>query len=350
MNYWNTRLREMTEYIPGEQPQDIDEYIKLNTNENSFPPSKQVLEAIKEAANDKVKLYPDPKSTRLRELFAEQNSLNADNIFVGNGSDEIFTLLFRGFIEHNGTAAFTYPSYSLYYTMSEAYGINFDKINAEKDFSIDLQKFSGKNYNLVIISNPNNPTGTGFDINDIRKFLKTYKGLLVVDEAYVDFYGETAIALVKEFDNIIITRSFSKSYSLAGLRIGLAVSNPEIINGFFKLKDSYNVNRISEAGAIAALKDIKNFKYNIQMLINNKEYLEEQLYELGFEIVPSKANFLFVKHSAIQAENIYNKLKNRKILVRYFQGPVQSEYLRITVGTMMEIKKLIQELASITEA
>ena len=350
MKYWNTRLKNMTEYIPGEQPQDIDEYIKLNTNENPFPPSKQVLEAIKEAANEKLKLYPDPKSTNLRELFAEQNDLKAENIFIGNGSDEIFTLLFRGFVEQTGSAAFSYPSYSLYFTMAEAYGINYEKINPEKDFRINLQKFTEKEYDLIIISNPNNPTGIGFDINDVRVFLKNYKGLLVADEAYVDFYGESVISLVNEFENIIITRSFSKSYSLAGLRVGIAVANPEIINGFFKLKDSYNVNRISEAGAIAALKDTKSFKYNIEMIRNNKEYMEEQLRNLNFEIIPSKANFLFIKHPQVRALKIYEELKRKKILVRYFQGPVQSEYLRITVGTMMQIKTLINELVAITEA
>lgn len=350
MKYWNNRLKKMTEYIPGEQPKNLDEFIKLNTNENPFPPSKAVLSAIQKATDEKLRLYPDPMSKSLREVFAKANKLNPENIFIGNGSDEIFTLLFRGFIEPDGIAAFPYPSYSLYYTMSEANGIKYDKINLNKSFDVDFSKFLAKKYSLAIVGNPNNPTGRGCSIDEIGKFLKKFKGLLVVDEAYVDFYGETAIELVNEFDNLMITRSLSKSYSLAGLRIGIAISNKENIDGLFKLKDSYNVNRISEAAAVAAIEDSKSFKYNIEMIVNNKEYLEEQLKILDFEIIPSKANFLFVRHVTVKAKELYENLKTKKILVRYFEGPIQSEYIRVTVGTMMQIKKLITEISSIVKA
>ena len=172
---------------------------------------------------------------------------------------------------------------------------------------------------------------------------------MVVDEAYIDFYGGSSIELIKEFDNVIVTRSFSKSYSLAGLRVGLAVAHRDIIRGFFKIKDSYNVDSLAIAGAAAALKDIKTFNYNLNMLNNNKEYLEERLEQMNFAIVPSRGNFLFVKHSRIPSSEIYNHLKENKILVRYFTGPVQSEYLRITIGTMMEMKKLCSVLQSISE-
>lgn len=350
MKYWNNRLKKMTEYIPGEQPKNLDEFIKLNTNENPFPPSKAVLSAIQKATDEKLRLYPDPMSKSLREVFATTNKLNPENIFIGNGSDEIFTLLFRGFIEPDELAAFPYPSYSLYYTMSEANGIKYDKINLNKSFDVDFSKLLAKKYSLVIVGNPNNPTGRGCSIDEIVKFLKKFKGLLVVDEAYVDFYGETAIELVNEFDNIIVTRSLSKSYSLAGLRVGIAISNKENIDGLFKLKDSYNVNRISEAAAVAAIQDTKSFKYNIEMIVNNKEYLEEQLKMLDFEIIPSKANFLFVRHASVKAKDLYENLKRKKILVRYFEGPIQSEYIRITVGTMMQIKSLITEVSSIVKA
>jgi histidinol-phosphate aminotransferase len=350
MKYWNTTLNNMTEYIPGEQPANVEEYMKLNSNENPFPPSKLVIEAIKKAADEKLRFYPSPKSEQLRDTFAKANKLKVENIFVGNGSDEIFTLIFRGFIESNGLAAFPYPSYSLYYTMSEAHGIKYDKINLTKSLDVDFDKLLTKKYSLVIVANPNNPTGRGCDINEIEKFLKKFKGLLVVDEAYVDFYGESAIDLADEFDNVIITRSFSKSYSLAGLRVGLAIANTDIINGLFKLKDSYNVDRIAEAGAIAAINDNRSFKYNIEMLISNKDYLEAQLKTLDFEIVPSKANFLFMRHPKIKAKQIYDELKKKKILVRHFEGPIQSDYIRITVGTMMQIKSLITELSVIVKA
>jgi len=348
MKYWNKRLRDMTEYMPGEQPADLDEFIKLNTNESPFPPSPSVLEALKKACNENLRRYPDPTAMPVRELFASQNSLLPENVLVANGSDEIFTLLLRGFIEPEGLAAFAYPSYSLYYTLAEANGIRFEKIDLDKNFDVDFGKFLKKRYNLVIIANPNNPTGKGIDADRVREFAGRFKGLLVVDEAYVDFYGETVINLVKELDNVIVTRSFSKSYSLAGLRIGIAAAHAGIIRGFIKLKDSYNVDRLAQAGACAALMDRKAFKYSCEMVRNNKEYLEERLAELGFEIVPSKANFLFVRHPSVPAQEVYERLKERKILVRFFKGSVQSDYLRISVGSMLEIKKLVEELTSIT--
>jgi len=350
MKYWNSRLKNAREYTPGEQPVNINEYIKLNTNENPFSPSSAVINAIKNSCNDSLKRYPDPTAFELRRIYAEKNDLNPENIFIGNGSDEVFTLIFRGFIEQNATAAFPYPSYSLYETLAQINGINYKKINLNNKLNLELKDFLKEKYSLVIISNPNNPTGTYSDISKIKSFLKKFKGLLVVDEAYIDFYGGSAVSLINEHDNIIIVRSFSKSYSLAGLRIGLAVSNRDIINGFMKIKDSYNVDSLAVAGGIAALQDEKGFRYNLNMLINNKEYLETALDSLGFIITPSRANFLFVKHPTVSSEEIYKKLKEKKILIRYFTGPVQSEYIRITVGTMLELKALISGLESIFEA
>ncbi len=346
MNYWNTRLKNMAEYIPGEQPDNLDEFIKLNTNENPFPPSPAVLEALRKACTPDLRRYPNPTTMKVRELFAQQNGLSADNVFVGNGSDEIFTLLFRGFVDPEGRAGFPYPSYSLYYTLAEANGIAYEKIDLDENLDVNFAGFIKKKCNLAIVANPNNPTGKGVDVKEIRAFLGKFKGLLVVDEAYVDFYGETALPLVSEFGNLVVTRSLSKSYSLAGLRVGLAVAQPAVIRGFIKLKDSYNVDRLAEAGALAALADAKNFKYSTRMVRENKEFLEEKLAEIGFQIVPSKANFIFVKHPKVAAKSIYEGLKERKILVRWFNGPVQSEYVRISVGTMMEIRTLVKELAA----
>ena len=306
----------MAEYVPGEQPEDMNEYIKLNTNESPFPPSAAVIDALRKACNESLRRYPNPTAMPVRELFAKQNKLHAENVFVGNGSDEIFTLVFRGFTDEKHAAAFPYPSYSLYYTLAEANGVSYDRVNLTKRLDVDFPAFLKKKYGLVIVSNPNNPTGRGCDLDALRSFLGKFKGLLVVDEAYVDFYGETAIGFVREFDNLIVTRSFSKIYSLAGLRIGLAVAHRDIIRGLIKLKDSYNVDRLAEAGACAALADVRSFKYNVEMVRNNKEYLEEKLAELGFDIVPSKANFLFVRHPAVKAEAMYRKLKESKILVR----------------------------------
>lgn len=347
MKYWNKTLTEMDEYMPGEQPANIDEYIKLNTNENPFPPSDTVLKAINNSLNANLRRYPDSKASGLRELFASQNGLSPDNIFIGNGSDEIFTLIFRGFIDKDGIAAFPYPSYSLYDTLAQGNGIKYEKINLDKDLNLDLNRFLEKKYDLVIIANPNNPTGTYTEVSKIKEFLQSYKGLLVIDEAYIDFYGGSSIDLVHEYDNVIITRSFSKSYSLAGLRIGIAIADKNIIRGLFKIKDSYNIDTLALAGAEAALLDIKSFNYNIRMLNNNKNYIEERLSSMDFEIVPSRANFIFVRHNKVDSKFIFDKLKENRILVRYFSGPVQSQYIRITIGTMMEIKKLCSTLESI---
>ncbi len=350
MNYWNQRLKGADEYVPGEQPQGIDEYIKLNTNENPFPPSRSVLEAIRAAANETLKRYPDPTARRLREAFAEARGLKPDNVFVGNGSDEIFTLIFRGFIEPDATAAFAYPSYALYYTLAQMNGIKYETIPLNKDFSYNLAGFLKKKYALAIIANPNNPTGSYCEVDEIRSFLKKFRGLLVVDEAYIDFYGGTSTELVDEFDNVIVTQSMSKSYSLAGLRIGFAAAPAGIIRGFMKIKDSYNVDTLATAGAIAALKDRRAFNYSIEMVVSNKEYLEENLAALGFVLVPSRANFIFARHPGVPAAELYEKLKAKKILVRHYTGPVSSDYLRISVGTMMEMKALVKELAAITGA
>ncbi len=350
MKYWNSTLKKMDEYIPGEQPKDIAAYIKLNTNENPFPPSSLVFEKITSALNDNIRRYPDSLAMPVREIFAKQNNLTVDNIFIGNGSDEIFTLIFRGFIEKKGLAAFPYPSYSLYDTLAQGNGISFEKVPLDNNFRLDMNRFLEKKYDMVIIANPNNPTGTSVPVGEIKNFLSRYEGLLVVDEAYVDFYGETSLDLVKKHDNIIVTRSFSKSYSLAGMRIGMAIACPEIIRGFLKIKDSYNIDTLAIEAAAAALEDEKTFNYNIRMLISNKEYLEETLEAMGFEIVPSKANFLFLKHPGIPSGELYEKLKDHKILIRHFSGPVQSDYVRISVGTMMEIKQLFSALKSILPA
>lgn len=348
--YWNSRLRDATEYVPGEQPRDLGEFIKLNTNENPFPPSKAVLEAIRSAANESLKRYPDPTARLLREAYAESRGLKPEQVFVGNGSDEIFTLIFRGLVEPEGLAAFAYPSYALYVTLAQMNGVRHELVNLNPDFSYNMAGFLKKKYNLIIIANPNNPTGSYCEPDEIYAFLGKFKGLLVVDEAYIDFYGGSSADLVNEFDNLIVTQSMSKSYSLAGLRIGFAVASPGILRGLMKIKDSYNVDMLAMAGAVAALKDRKALSYNMEMVVNNKEYLEEGLLALGFEIIPSRANFLMARHPTIGSGELYESLKERKILVRHYTGPVQSDYIRISVGTMMEIKALLKELTAITGA
>ncbi|MFW5807648.1 MAG: histidinol-phosphate transaminase [Spirochaetota bacterium] len=347
MKYWNTILKSMTEYIPGEQPEDIDEYIKLNTNENPFPPSGSALEAIKNACNGTLRLYPSPASDKLIKTFATLHNLSHEQVFAANGSDELFTLFFRCFIDRNQKAAFSYPSYSLYYTMCEANGITYDKITLNDDFSVRYDAFLQDDYALVIFCNPNNPTATSIDRNGLIRFLDSFTGVVIVDEAYVDFSNNTVIDLVNRYDNLIVTRSFSKSYSLAGLRVGIAAAHPDLIRGLLRMKDSYNVDRLACVGAAAALTDTRQLEYNTRMVINNRDYLAENLTALGFQNVPSSANFIFTRHPKLPSETLYTELKQRKILVRHFKGEIQSEYIRISVGTMMEMKRLIKTIREI---
>jgi len=350
MKYWNSTLRSMTEYIPGEQPHNIDEYIKLNTNESPFPPSDSVLAAIRARTGASLRLYPDQNCEDLCEACASVFGLKKKNIFIGNGSDEIFTILFRGFIEKDAKALFMYPSYSLYYTMAEANGIAYDVVDLNEDFSFDMSKFNAKGYALAILCSPNNPTGRAIDAKQIEKFIATFDGLVCVDEAYVDFCGKSAIQLVKSHDNLIVTRSFSKSYSLAGLRIGVAAACEDIIRGFYKLKDSYNVDQIAQAAALAAIKDEKSLQYRVRMICDNREYLTERLEALDFYVVPSDSNFVLTKHKAIPAVSIYEKLKEQKILVRHFKSRIICDYLRISVGSMKEMKELMRVIEEIIES
>jgi len=348
MKFWNNRLKNFSGYVPGEQPKNNNDYIKLNTNENPFPPSEKVIEAINKVNNGSLRYYPDPLGSQVREVFAAQRGLKKENLMVANGSDEIFSLIFRGFINQNGLAGFLHPSYSLYQTMAQFNGVKFKKVNLKNKFEIDLNPFLKEKFSLVIISNPNNPTGTYADLSQIETFLSTFKGLLVVDEAYIDFYGGSSLSLVKKYDNLIVTRSLSKSYSLAGLRVGLAVANEKIIEGFMKLKDSYNVNSLSLAGSKAALEDRKHFNYNLQMIKNNKEFFEEKLENYNCEFTSSRGNFIFFRHPEFQSKFLYEELKKKKILIRHFgtEKPT-SNYLRVSIGTMMEIKTFCKEFEKI---
>ena len=347
MKYWNTRLKKLSAYVPGEQPANINEYIKLNTNESPFSPSEKVLQAIQKNTTASLRLYPDPLATEVRKIFAKEHGLELENIMVGNGSDEIFNLIFKGLIEPNKTVGLLDPSYSLYDTLAEANDINVKKISLEKDFAIKLSPFLKIKTDLIILTNPNNPTGTYCPVEKINDFLSQYKGLLVIDEAYIDFYGGSAINLIKKYDNLIITRSFSKSYSLAGLRLGLAIASENLIAGLLKIKDSYNINRLAIIGAQEALLDKKHLDYNLQMIKNNKEFLEEQLIELGCQIIPSRANFLFFKHPQISSELLYQEFKKRKILVRHFPNNIAGDYIRVSIGTMMELKTFCKEFREI---
>lgn len=347
MKYWNSTLRSMTEYVPGEQPHNIEEYIKLNTNESPFPPSDEVIAAIRAKTGAALRLYPDQNCEDLCEACAEVFGLKKSNIFIGNGSDEIFTILFRGFIEKDAKALFMYPSYSLYYTMAEANGIAYDTVDLDDDFSFNIKNFKADGYALAILCSPNNPTGRAIELSQIEKFVSTFKGLVCVDEAYVDFCGKSAIQLVKSHDNLIVTRSFSKSYSLAGMRIGVAAACDDIIKGFYRLKDSYNVDMLSQSAAVAAIKDQKSLQYRVRMICDNRDYLSERLSALDFFVVPSDSNFVLTKHKSVPSVKLYEGLKERKILVRHFKSRIINEYLRISIGSMKEMKELVSAIEEI---
>jgi histidinol-phosphate aminotransferase len=338
-------VRAMTGYIPGEQPQDR-RTIKLNTNENPYPPSPHVIEAIRAAANDDLRLYPDPMANALRDRAATQYGFHRDNILVGNGSDELLSLIVRACVSTGDRVVFPYPTYSLYDTLVTVQEGETIHLPYPADFTLPAGLAAARG-RITFVCHPNSPSGTPVPINAIEALAKEVSGLLVVDEAYVDFAASNALSLVHRYDNVIVLRTFSKSFSLAGMRIGLAFACPGVIAELLKVKDSYNVTRLSIVAATTALEDYAWMEANVARVRRTRARLIEGLGQLGFSVLPSQSNFVLARRSGHNLESVYLALKERGILVRYFPTPELHDALRISVGTDAEIDALLAACRSL---
>ncbi len=332
----------MDGYTPGEQPQRADGWIKLNTNENPYPPSPAVGEVLRNTDSADLRLYPDPVCSEIRKCIADLYGFEEDNILVGNGSDDILTIAVRCFVPENGLIASPEPSYSLYPVLASIQGAECLKIPLDADFALPANfADSAEAASLILIPRPNAPTGTAFDLEKMRQLCREFNGIVLIDEAYADFANDNCIDFVKEFQNVIISRTLSKSYSLAGIRLGYAIASEGIISGMMKVKDSYNVNTLTQKIAVAALRDQKYFRQNVAKICEVRRKLSERLKELGFKVIDSQANFIFASPPDGNAEQLYIDLKEQGILVRWFAGKQTEKYIRITVGTLEETEKLI---------
>jgi histidinol-phosphate aminotransferase len=335
-------IASMSPYVPGEQPQD-KRYIKLNTNENPYPPSPRVLDAIRAAASEDLRLYPDPMANVLRDRAAGVYGVQRENILVGNGSDELLMLVMRACVATGDRVVFPTPTYSLYDTLVTIQGGEIVRIPYPPDFALP-PAIAGTGARLTFICNPNAPSGTAVSIADLDALAARLAGVLVIDEAYVDFTEATALPLVHRHGNVIVLRTFSKSFSLAGLRIGLAFGPPSLITELSKVKDSYNINRLSIVAATAALDDYAWMEANVAKIRRTREVLSTRLRALGFDVLPSQTNFVLARTPGRSCAALYRGLKDRGILVRYFDTPELDDAVRITVGTDAETEALLAAL------
>jgi histidinol-phosphate aminotransferase len=346
--YFRSNISSMTGYIPGEQPGD-KALAKLNTNENPYPPSPRVLAALRKTTKQSLRLYPEPLSDSLRKLAAEVYRVRPENILAGNGSDEILSIVLRCFVGPGDRVAFPVPTYSLYETLVKIQDGEQVGVEYPADFAIPPELHSA-NAAVTFLCNPNSPSGTLVGLTEIQKLARSVKGIIVIDEAYIDFaqdQGSSAISLIGTIPNLIVLRTFSKSFSLAGMRIGLALASAELIAGMMKVKDSYNLNRLSLVAATAALQDLPWMQRNVRRIQQTRGKLVSGLRDLGFYVYPSQANFVMAQIRGKQQKALYESLRERKIFVRYFDTQGLEDSLRITVGTPREIESLLQEIAAI---
>ena len=345
--FWSAPVKELRPYIPGLQIQNA-EVIKLNTNESPLGPSPEALAAMQASANDMLRLYPDPTSRSLREALADFHALKPDQIHVGNGSDEVLAHIFLGLLKQADPVAFPDITYGFYPVYCDLFGMQHVRIPLATDFSLDLEAFD-RTPGPVIFPNPNAPTGIAISCDEIAAMLDARPDrLIVVDEAYVDFGAETAVPLIGRFPNLIVVQTMSKSRGLAGLRIGYAMGHPELIDGLRRVKDSINpypIGRIAEAGAVASLQDTDHFKNTVRHVMDGRTALSQKLRAMGFEVLPSRANFVFTRHEAFSGSELTKAMEERGILIRHFSGGRTENYARITVGTMGQIDRLCAALS-----
>lgn len=348
--FLNDTIKGLKPYVPGEQPKER-EYIKLNTNESPYPPSKLGIELCLDQAKV-AQLYPDPDCKELTNLVAEELGVKSNQVILTNGSDEVLNFAFMAYCDKNTPAVFADITYGFYKVFASLNGIESKIIPLKNDFSINVEDYINEN-GTIFIANPNAPTGILLLLSQIEKIIKSNPNrVVVIDEAYIDFGGESAVKLIDKYDNLLVTQTFSKSRSLAGARLGFGVANEKIINDLMRIKYStnpYNVNRLTLALGKGAIIEKEYFVNNCKQIIKDREETKAQLESLGFFVTESSSNFLFAKHEKIGGKILYQKLKERGILVRHFDVDRISEYVRISIGNSWQMKKLIEEIKQILE-
>ena len=349
--FWSQLAQEATPYVPGEQLNKTD-IIKLNTNENPYPPSPKVIEAIQAEAGESLRLYPSPSMDKLRQTIANYHGLDKGNIFVGNGSDEVLAFSFMGFFNPKEEIVFPEVTYSFYPVYANLFQIPYKTVALHDGFTLHAEDLDGAEGG-VIFPNPNAPTGVYLPLEQVEQIvLENSNKVVIIDEAYIDFAPKSAsaIPLTKKYNNLLVIQTMSKSRALAGLRIGFAVGHEDLIEALMRMKDSFNsypVDRLAMAGAQAAIEDESYFKQQTKKIIETRNWTKQSLEKLSFRVLPSAANFLFVTHPKQDAGTLYEKLRELNILIRYFGKPPIEEYLRISIGTPEEMNQLIDALKKI---
>ncbi|MDC4310837.1 histidinol-phosphate transaminase [Acinetobacter baumannii] len=349
MRFWSPEVRELEPYVPGEQPK-IQNLLKLNTNENPYPPSPKVVEAVQAVLHeqaDVLRLYPDPDATALKQAIAKQQNIEVSQVFVGNGSDEVLAHIFKAFFLQDEPILYPDITYSFYPVYSQFFGTKTKEIPLNENFEIDVRDYTQPNGG-VIITNPNAPTSIALSLAEIEQVLQANPDrVVVIDEAYVDFGAESAVSLINRYENLVVCQTTSKSRSLAGLRVGFAIAQSHLIAALEAVKNSFNsypIDRFAIAAAVASFEDQAYFEEQCQKVISSREKLVRDLTELGFNVLPSKANFIFATHSQHDAGQLAQKLREQGIIVRYFNKPRINQFLRITVGTDEQNARLVQTL------
>ena len=336
----------MSGYVPGEQPRD-KRYVKLNTNENPYPPSAKVEDALRGVDAGRLRLYPDPVCTELREVAGELLGVGPEWVLCGNGSDDLLTIAVRTAVDQGGFLACPDPSYSLYPVLANIQGAACVTVPLDEKFELPddfLERTEGAS--LLFLARPNAPTGNAFVKADVERICGAFPGIVWIDEAYVDFADDHCAELVRRFDNVVVSRTLSKSYSLAAIRLGWAYANPALISEMMKVKDSYNVNMLTQVLATAALRDTSTMRVQAERIRTTRAWVSAELVELGFEVLPSAANFVFAAPPC-PAADVFKALRDRGVLVRYFSQPRIDRYLRVTIGTDEEMAVFVAAVKDI---
>lgn len=348
--FWSKIVHELTPYVPGEQPK-LNNLVKLNTNENPYGPSPKVIKALKQEAADTLRLYPDPNSDKLKSAIANYHGLNNNQVFVGNGSDEVLAHVFHALLKHDLPLLFPDITYSFYPVYCGLYGISYKTVPLDAQFNININDYLQSNGG-IIFPNPNAPTGIPLALAQIEALLKANtKSVVVIDEAYVDFGTESAVKLIHQYPNLLVTHTLSKARSLAGLRVGFAIGHADLIEALVRVKDSFNsypIDRFAEAGATAAMQDVSYFEFTCQKVMASRQTLVNEMTAMGFEILPSGANFIFAKHPVHDGAHLSAQLREQNIVIRHFKRPERiAQFIRITIGTDEECQKLLTALSKI---